>query len=44
MMILLNYNSIERKYLPDGCPQRSFCLMHDQLVIVLFCDCLIIAY
>ena len=32
--ILLNYNSIERKYLPDDCLQRSLCLMHDQLVIV----------
>ena len=21
----------ERKYLPDGCPQRSLCLMQDQL-------------
>ena len=34
--ILLNYNLIERKYLPDGCPQRSLCLMHNQLMIVSF--------
>ena len=28
----------------DGCLQRSLCLMHNQLVIVSFYDCSIIAY
>ena len=34
----------ERKYLPDGCPQRSLRLMQDQLMIVSFCGCSIIGY
>ena len=34
----------ERKYLPDGCPQRSLRLMQDQLMIVSFCGCSIIRY